>query len=150
MKTKKLLVGVDGSQHETDVIDAAIALAKPLGAQIHLIRAVSFPAHGVPYGMLSMSPAEVELEMLNAAEKDVEMLLQRVPPALRGGAQAVVGTPVPTIEKAAEDVDADLIVVGARGHGLIDRIVGSTASKVVNHANRSVLVVRAAQRLIPS
>ncbi len=143
-----MLVGVDGSQHETDVVDAAIVLSRSLGAQIHLIRAVHFPAHGIPYGMLSLSPAEVETQMVEAAQSDVAALLLRVPEKLRGGARAVLGAPVQVIEKAAADDDVDLIVVGARGHGLIDRIIGSIAAKIVSHADRSVLVVRAAQRLV--
>ncbi len=150
MKTRRLLVGVDGSEHETDVLDAAVAVAAPLGARLHLIRSVHFPAHGVPYGMLSLTPEEVEREMLRLADEDLKVLLLRVPEMMRGGAQAVIGAPVQTIENAAEEVDADLIVVGARGHGIVDRVLGSIAAKVVSHANRSVLVVRAAHRLLPS
>jgi nucleotide-binding universal stress UspA family protein len=36
-----------------------------------------------------------------------------------------------------------LIVIGAHGYGIVDRILGTTAGRVVNHADRSVLVVRA-------
>ena len=147
MKTKRFLVGVDGSAYEAEVVDAAVALAGPLGAKIHLVRAVTFPAHGVPYGMLSMAPDEVEREMLRTAQDDLEVILQRIPAAQRGEAQAVIGAPVPVIEKAAEEGDVDLIVIGARGHGMIDRLLGSIAGKIVNHANRSVIVVRDAQRL---
>ena len=37
---------------------------------------------------------------------------------------------------------ADLIVIGAHGYGRLDRLLGTTASKVVNHADRDILVVR--------
>ena len=40
------------------------------------------------------------------------------------------------------DADFDLIVIGSHGFGTIDRILGTTAAKVVNHAERNVLVVR--------
>ena len=36
----------------------------------------------------------------------------------------------------------DLIVIGSHGYGAIDRVLGTTAAKVVNHADRTVLVVR--------
>ena len=42
---------------------------------------------------------------------------------------------------AAKEVDADLIVIGSHGYGVIDRLLGTTAAKVVNHADRSVYVV---------
>lgn len=148
MKTGRLLVGVDGSPHEVDVLDVATNLAGALGAKVHLIRAVNLPAHGVPYGMLSMAPDEVEREMSRRAQEDVESLLERVPQAHRGDAKAVIGPPVQVIETTAEQLDVDLIVIGARGHGVIDRLLGSIAAKVVNHATRSVLVVRSPQRLI--
>jgi nucleotide-binding universal stress UspA family protein len=43
---------------------------------------------------------------------------------------------------AAKALDADLIVVGSHGYGTVDRLLGTTAAKIVNHAECSVLVVR--------
>ena len=43
---------------------------------------------------------------------------------------------------AARELDVDLIVIGSHGYGAIDRVIGTTAAKVVNHADRNVLVVR--------
>ncbi|HVU00723.1 MAG TPA: universal stress protein [Polyangiaceae bacterium] len=37
--------------------------------------------------------------------------------------------------------------MGSHGYGTLDRVLGTTAAKVVNHAARSVLVVRDAARL---
>lgn len=53
------------------------------------------------------------------------------------------GNPGETIVEQAREIDADLIVVGARGHSAVDRILlGSTSDFVATHADRSVLVVR--------
>lgn len=42
----------------------------------------------------------------------------------------------------AHKLDVDLIVVGShRHHGPLDRALGTVAAKVVNHADRNVLVV---------
>ena len=43
---------------------------------------------------------------------------------------------------APREHDVDLIVIGSHGDRGLDRIVGTTASKVVNHADRNVLIVR--------
>lgn len=53
------------------------------------------------------------------------------------------GNPGEMIVEQAREIDADLIVVGARGHSAVDRILlGSTSDFVATHADRSVLVVR--------
>ena len=53
-----------------------------------------------------------------------------------------VGVPWDTICTVAKEDNVDLIVIGSHGYDILDRIVGTTAAKVVNHADRSVLVVR--------
>ncbi len=45
------------------------------------------------------------------------------------------------IIEAGAKLEADLIVIGSHGHGGWDRILGTNASKVADHADRSVLVV---------
>jgi len=53
-----------------------------------------------------------------------------------------LGTAWDSIVRTAGEVDADLIVVGSHGYTGVDRLLGTTAAKVVNHADRNVLVVR--------
>lgn len=139
---KKILVGVDGSVHEREVLRIARELADAQSAQVYLVRAVGLPTQRLPFDVLSLSPDEVEQAMMNLAQAELIPLLQSLPEAQRGGAHAVLGSPMPVIEKLARELDVDLIVIGSHGHGVIDRILGSTAAKIVNHADRSVLVVR--------
>ncbi len=47
-----------------------------------------------------------------------------------------------TILEVAKEKNADLIIIASHRPGLQDYFLGSTASKVVRHANCSVLVVR--------
>ena len=54
-----------------------------------------------------------------------------------------VGTPWDTICREAKTLECDLVVLGSHGYSGLDRILGTTAAKVVNHCERSVLVVRA-------
>jgi nucleotide-binding universal stress UspA family protein len=54
-----------------------------------------------------------------------------------------VGNPAAEIITAAEERDADLIVVGHRGRSAISRFIeGSVSDRVVRHATCDVLVVR--------
>jgi hypothetical protein len=48
------------------------------------------------------------------------------------------------IGRAAKELDVDLIAIGSHGYPSIDRLLGTVAAKVVNHADRNVLVVRTA------
>ena len=52
-----------------------------------------------------------------------------------------VGQSWRTILEVADEVDADLIVIGSHGYYGIDRVLGTTAGKVANLARRNVLVV---------
>jgi nucleotide-binding universal stress UspA family protein len=54
----------------------------------------------------------------------------------------VAGDPWRRILEVADRIGADLIVMGNhRPHG-VERVLGTVASRVVSHADRSVLLVR--------
>jgi universal stress protein F len=143
---KKLLVCLDGSKKETDVLSAAVALARKTGARVLLFRSVGL-ASELPPAVYSMAVDEVPLLLQRQAEEALTKLAKDIPAELYAGARVMVGTPWQSIERAAEEEDADMIVIGSHGYHGLDRVLGTTAAKVVNHANRSVLVVRDPQRL---
>jgi nucleotide-binding universal stress UspA family protein len=45
------------------------------------------------------------------------------------------------ILRTAEELDADVIVLGSRGHGMLGSMLGSTSHKVLQQADRMVLVI---------
>jgi nucleotide-binding universal stress UspA family protein len=52
------------------------------------------------------------------------------------------GKPVKELLKAAEEFEADLIIVGSKGLGLLDRmLVGSTASGIIRGAQNAVFAL---------
>jgi nucleotide-binding universal stress UspA family protein len=143
---KKLLVCLDGSKRETEVLSAAIVLARKCGAQLLLFRSIGIPAD-LPAAAYSISIEEVPVLLQRQAEAALTELAKGVPPELYAGLRVSIGVPWPTIERAAAEEDVDVIVIGSHGYSGLDRVLGTTAAKVVNHADRSVLVVRDAQRL---
>jgi nucleotide-binding universal stress UspA family protein len=143
---KKLLVCLDGSMKQTDVLRAAIAVARSSGARLLLFRSVGVPAE-LPAAAYSMAVDEVPALLQRQAEQALAELAETVPRELYAGKRVSVGVPWPTIERAAAEEDVDMIVIGSHGYSGLDRILGTTAAKVVNHADRSVLVVRDAARL---
>ena len=52
------------------------------------------------------------------------------------------GTPVTSLLELADEVDADLLVVGSRGvGGFPGLLLGSTSTQVAQHARRPVVIV---------
>lgn len=137
----RILVGLDASAHAPVVLREAVALARRTGAKLRLLRAIGMPAE-LPVSIWAMPPNQVMDSYLDTARTEIAELARAVPPELLDGATAEVGTPWDALCSYARDADVDLIVIGSHGYGLLDRLLGTTASKVVNHADRSVLVVR--------
>ena len=53
------------------------------------------------------------------------------------------GRPADGILDAADEVDADLIIVGSTGkHGALRMLMGSVSSRVAEYSTRSVLIVK--------
>ena len=139
---KRILVGIDGSVRTESVLNAAIDLARRFEAKLILCRSVGIPAE-MPHEIWQ-DPMPLSDHLRKDAEKFLLQMTQRVPPELLGGHRIVVevGTPWSGICTAAKDENADLIVIGSHGYSGLDRVLGTTAAKVVNHAHCGVWVVR--------
>jgi len=94
-----------------------------------------------------MTPAAVAELLEGEAKKYLDKLALALPPNLVLGTLVHIGSPWSAICQAAEDQNADMIVIGSHGYSGIDKLIGTTAAKVVNHAKQSVLVVRAPEKI---
>lgn len=137
----KILVGVDGSSREAKVLDEAIAMARSRGGTVHLVRAMMVPV-SLPTAIWTLQGDDLSQFLVEHGTREVEQTLERVPEALRGGVTTQLGQPADVLVELAEQLDADMVVIGSHGYGGIDRVLGTTAAKVVNRAPCSVLVVR--------
>jgi nucleotide-binding universal stress UspA family protein len=137
---KRLVVGLDGSPHQDKVLEAALSTANG-DSRLLLVRAVTLPIE-VPHRVLAVSPNEVGPILEKSAQEDMQRMAERVPAARLEGVQVEMGTPWRTLVEAAKRIRADLIVIGSHGYGGLDRLLGTTAAKVVDHSPCSVLVVR--------
>jgi len=142
----RILVGLDASPRAEPVLRAAQELARRAGGKLILFRAVGIPTE-VPLEAYSMSPDALGDLLERGAKKYLDKLAATVPENLLQGTVVGLGTPWQSICYAADTQNADLIIIGSHGYTAIDRLIGTTAAKVVNHAKQSVLVVRAAERL---
>jgi nucleotide-binding universal stress UspA family protein len=143
---ERILVGLDGSPRSPMVIAAAADLARRVGAKLYLYRAVALPRE-LPAIALSMAPGEVAGMMERMAKEELEALAKTVPAELVADVRVSLAVPWQGVCEAAHAARADLIVVGSHGYGGLDRVLGTTAAKIVNHAEVSVLVVKSGRRI---
>ncbi len=138
---KRILVGLDGSPRAPAVLDAAVALAKAQGARVVLMRGVGLPPD-VPQDFWRTTD-EPLLEVLKRnAKQYLDGCVAKVPKESFGGIEIAVGVPWQAICEMARAVEADAVVIGSHGYSGFDRLLGTTAAKVVNHAPCTVVVVR--------
>jgi nucleotide-binding universal stress UspA family protein len=142
---RTLLVALDQSPRAPAVLAASVDLARRLEGQLILFRAVGIPLD-IPAEALSQAPSELASILEAKARRDLEARAREVPPELFRKLSVKVGIPWEAICRDAREEGADLIVIGSHGFSGIDRLLGTTAGRVVNHADRSVIVVRDAHR----
>ena len=139
---KKILTCLDSSPRAVPVLAAAVDLARRTGAKLTLFRSVGLPPELAHDDIVGVSPHQLVERLLESARESLRKLGAEVPPDLLDGIEVRVGTPWNAICAEATALGVDLVVIGSHGYGGFDRILGTTAAKVVNHADRSVLVVR--------
>jgi nucleotide-binding universal stress UspA family protein len=145
LRLRHLLVGVDRSEASRAALELAADVAVALGGSLSVLEVVEFvtpfpladPTRDVGSGG-ERSPAST-LALVEDEVRDVRA---------RGvGVQVIVrsGDPARTLLEVADDVNADLVVVGTRGRGgPAELLLGSVARTVADRARRPTLVVPAA------
>jgi nucleotide-binding universal stress UspA family protein len=143
---RSIVVGTDGSETAGTAVDAAVRLADLSGATLEIVSAYE-PVSGqrlreearqVPPDLQWMvnRRADVDATLHNAAER-----------ARDAGVTAQVyareGDPADAILDVAEELGADLIVVGNKGMTGAKRfLLGSVPNKVSHHAPCAVMIIR--------
>jgi len=146
-RTGKVLAATDFSDPALPAVSAAAAVSRSRGARLTLMHSLDVlpnPAvvAAAPFGTtwVVTPPELLEVGRDNAAAL-LRDLLARV--AAEGDVQVAVGNPAAAIVRAAEELPAELVVIGTRGRtGLVRMTLGSVAEAVVRSSPCSVLVVR--------
>jgi nucleotide-binding universal stress UspA family protein len=139
----QIVMGIDGSAASLTALDLVTATVWPTDTNIRLVGAFELPADWIG---LAPSPSDP------AADDDLQRTLfdsvQGLSEPLRrqGYATETVvarGRAADVLLAEAEDLSADLIVVGNRGLGVAASVLlGSVSATLVDHANCPVLVAR--------
>jgi nucleotide-binding universal stress UspA family protein len=139
---ERIVVGTDGSETATAALREAARLAALCSAELHIVSGYQ------PKSALSVTGAGSGVEAwMVGSEFEVEGILhdaadvarrERVPVTTHHEA----GNPAKALVTIADQVDADLIVVGNRGmKGLKGKVLGSVPNDVAHHASCAVLIL---------
>lgn len=140
---RNVVVGVDGSDQSRHAARVGADIARKNGAVLHLVTIVRPPEGwwgivGSPPtpSALSKSLTEAQREILDAAIAEIDLSDMEVIQI------EDVGDPARMLLDYAERIDADVMVIGRRGAGLIERIMlGSVANRLAHDATCPVLLV---------
>ena len=122
---KKLIIAVDLSEDSSPVAERARGLVAGTGAELHLIHVIS--------GIQDEIHQQAAQQLARFGEKyDIAPERQHI----------VLGRPEVEIHSKAEEIGADLIVVGSHGRYGLALLMGSTANGVLHGATCDVLAVR--------
>jgi nucleotide-binding universal stress UspA family protein len=133
-----ILVGYDETPGSQRALERAAALAKALGSKLVVtsVTPVMINAGRSAGAIDPTDPPEKHAKELEAAR----VYLQGQ--GLEADYQAAVGEPADAIVQLADQVDAEMIVVGTREPNLIQRLTGQSVSESVSHhSHRDVLIV---------
>lgn len=135
-----ILVGLDLSDESRQVLSRASALARANHANltvVHVVEPLTF-AYG---GDIPVDLSEIQQQLQTQATEQLARLASPFDiPA--ENQNILIGQPVAEIHEMADNIAADLIVVGSHGRKGLARLLGSTANGVLHGAKRDVLAVR--------
>ncbi len=139
---KDILLAVDLTDRSSveKALPTAVEYCQAFGSRLHLLTVVP------DFGMTAVAqffPEGFADRALAQAREDLHRLsAERVPDTVPVQHIVAYGTVYEKILEAAREIDADLIVMASHRPELKDYLLGPNASRVVRHADRSVLVVR--------
>ncbi|MCU0527208.1 MAG: universal stress protein [Elainella sp. Prado103] len=144
----KILVALDSSTVSQSVFDAALTIAKATESHLrilHVIRLSKSTVQDCPGHLADLNPFLFDQRENSTPEE--HRLRHYAGEAMQAGIKTeffqYTGDPGQVICNFAMIWEADLIVVGQRGHsGLSELLLGSVSDYVVHHAPCSVHVVR--------
>jgi nucleotide-binding universal stress UspA family protein len=138
----KILAALDQSNYAKLVLKKALEITAKNDAELTVLTISTAPFNNLYLGEVSgellkkirhniEEAAQQIKEQVKAANAQVDVLVQESP------------SPADAIVEYAEKNGIDLIVVGNKGAGAVERfLIGSVSSKIVSHSPCSVMVVK--------
>jgi nucleotide-binding universal stress UspA family protein len=144
----KILLATDGTKHSESAVEKLKSFDSK---QISEIKIVSIVDMAIPIALNTyegIAPTTLEIE--NNARENAHKILAETAAELESSfpnsiitTEVLLGSADSKIVESAEEIKADIIVVGSHGYNRWERLLlGSVSDSVVRHSHCSVLVVR--------
>jgi universal stress protein A len=144
MTYRNILVAVDTTDEAEEVVKAARELADAKDPTISVVTVIR-PMADFYVNLFSIledsAGVGIESQAVKHATEWLSTLVERCG-VNKSVAKVIVGTPAVEIRKLAEQIDADLIVLGTHGRHGLGLMLGSTANAVLHGAPCNVLAVK--------
>lgn len=140
---KVVVVGVDGSERSVRAAQVAAGIARAHHARLHVVTVVR-PPEGW-WGVVG-SPPPADAMAASMAEAQRSVLDQTISQLDATGIEVVsaeeIGDPATALGEVCTSLSADVLVVGRRGAGMVERIIlGSVADRLAHDAPCPLLIV---------
>lgn len=138
----KILVGFDGSANSKEALTWAVDEASARGVAVEAMSVLQVPA--LAYGAPGYVPPTLERfrdEMVLMVEEALEEAGRAHPGAAPVELRAAEGAPAPVLAERAHQEDVIMVVVGARGHGVLTELMLGSASHALSHKCPKPLVI---------
>jgi nucleotide-binding universal stress UspA family protein len=137
----KIVAGVDGSQSSVAALRWAVRQAELTGGSVHAVIAWQFPLTTSGFSWVP-TPAFDDVDYAGLAAKALGAVVEQVSSTVTVSQQVMEGDASQVLLDAS--ADAELLVVGNRGHGAFaDALLGSVSERCVRHSHCPVVVVHA-------
>jgi universal stress protein A len=141
MGYNKLIVAVDLSNESDKIIERALELSGNRVDSLTLVHVVEPVAAAYPIDAYAINMTKLQEEAMAIAAQRLAAIAQKF--GITPEQQLVLaGAAATEIRSKADEIDADLIVIGSHGTSGWKLLLGSTANKVLHGASCDIMTVR--------
>lgn len=143
--TGAVVIGIDGSESARRALRFGLRLATAAGAPVHLVACWQRPLLFDAGGLGVAYPADDDLSTAAQAwlDETIEACKEEIDEARTAGCRIEAYTEVGAADLVLEELSkkAALLVIGRRGHNILERFLGTTSQHVIEHAQCPVTVI---------
>jgi nucleotide-binding universal stress UspA family protein len=137
---RRVVLAYEGSEAAKKALACVADMARTGAPELHVVAVGRLPEYAETKDEVDEAREQADAFYGKRLEEAIAFLEER---RVAAKAHMAFGKPSDHILRVAEEVKADLIVLGVHPHHpLRRRLLGGTADKIVDHAECSVLVVR--------
>ena len=140
---KNILVAIDIGDHEEVLIEKAIELAEKFNSKIWIVHASAPDPDFVSFEAGPQSVRDERAKSLHKENRIVGVLSDKVKAkGLESAGLLIRGVTVDVILEESEKLKAELLIIGHKKHGFIEKLIrGSVSSGVLQHSKIPVMTV---------